>query len=370
MNGEKSHSVTIVLPIKDRIPFTMRWLDYARLCMFSGKILIADGGKKNTLAEELRKEKYKNLDIEYLRYPYDETLGCYFKKMSDVLQLVETPYALMADDDDFFLFDGIIDSVDFLNHNPDYVTCRGGLGIVTVAQPVNSDNVYGNAVFSNIRHDNSIEQESAHERLQNQCMTYSLTCYDVHRTEVIQNSYSALYQLDFKDIFLSELLTSYLTVVSGKIKRISGLYLLRQSNPPQSSATAANQRADYFDRLLLDSWSTDINGMIERIANLVCEIDKIDFEMAIDLVRSSYKYKMKATLKKFLLQEDRVNETFFRKAASYVQSMNDSSRLKKIIYGLMRKYRYIKGDERSILNSSKSPYFAEFKLIQNIIRSS
>ena len=40
---------------------------------------------------------------------------------------VETPYVLLASNDDFYFFDALNESVSFLNENAEYVSSRGEL---------------------------------------------------------------------------------------------------------------------------------------------------------------------------------------------------------------------------------------------------
>ena len=97
-----SNRLTIILALKDRVPFALRWMRFANKERFSFKIILADGGADNTAREIFaNKSNFPNLIYEYIRYPADINYTTYYKKISDAIALVDTPYLLMADDDDF-----------------------------------------------------------------------------------------------------------------------------------------------------------------------------------------------------------------------------------------------------------------------------
>ena len=119
--------LTIVLPLKGRHLFTLRFLWHANRAKLPYRFLIADGQVHQVLAELLEKsvEYFPNLDIQYVRYPDDQDFSRYFAKMADALSRVTTPYAMQVDNDDFLAFGGIERAIEFLDSNPDYVCCGG-----------------------------------------------------------------------------------------------------------------------------------------------------------------------------------------------------------------------------------------------------
>ena len=68
----QANNLTIVLTLKDRTPFTYRWMQYMNDMKCPYKILIADGGKDKSIEEHLLDpSNYPELIYEYIRYPYD-----------------------------------------------------------------------------------------------------------------------------------------------------------------------------------------------------------------------------------------------------------------------------------------------------------
>ena len=135
--------LTILLPLKDRVRFTHRWLAYAAAAL-PYRILIADGGCDHTVAATVAEHKARGLAVEYVRYPYDHTYADYYAKLADALSRVTTPFVVMADNDDLFVPGGLARAVEFLSANPGYVACGGQCAVFWLS---NGSGPRHNAVF-------------------------------------------------------------------------------------------------------------------------------------------------------------------------------------------------------------------------------
>ena len=107
--------LTIILPLKGRYLFTLRFLWHANRARLPYPIVIADGQVRPALAKILEnsREHFANLDVTYLRYPDDIDYHSYLFKMVDALRRVKTPYAMLADNDDFIARAGTERSLEF-----------------------------------------------------------------------------------------------------------------------------------------------------------------------------------------------------------------------------------------------------------------
>ncbi len=124
-----SSRLTIVLPLKGRPLFTLRFLWHANACRMPFHFLLADGEVRPDLASVLDNAKsiFPNLDLEYVKYPDDVDFVRFFSKLHDAVSRAPTPYVMLADNDDFLMPAGIKKSVAFLDSAPDYVSCGGGV---------------------------------------------------------------------------------------------------------------------------------------------------------------------------------------------------------------------------------------------------
>ena len=321
--------LTIIFPIKDRAPFTVRFLSYADKIRFPYKIFIADGGEDKTIQKYLLdKNHFHNIDYEYVRYPYDSTYTEYYSKMADSLLKIQTPFVAMADNDDFCMVEGLRKSVEFLKDNPDYAVCRGAIGGFTV-DSTDKNGKYAavigklNMVSKNLYYNGSNEHESAAERVKCHFSRYGSTCYDVHRTEQLGKYYSILRNLDPKNIYLAELVTSFLAVAEGKAKRFPYPYYMRQCNTPETCNRSESQKYDFFDRMLLPSWSDDFTGFAGAVASAVAEKDNIPIEDALYLVKGSYKKYVSYNIVWSLTRDQKISqaEQLFQKIGRKLRSI-------------------------------------------------
>src|SRR5580704_15823431 len=134
--------LTIVLPLKGRYLFTLRFLWYANSVKLPYRFILADGQAHPALGGILEHSRrfFPSLDIEYIAYPDDTNFAQFFKKMSDAVHRVRTPYAMVVDNDDFPVRTGIDRSVDFLDTHPDYICCGGGLAGFSVYSGLHDPN--------------------------------------------------------------------------------------------------------------------------------------------------------------------------------------------------------------------------------------
>src|SRR6516165_4890691 len=78
--------LTIVLPLKGRPLFTLRFLWHANRARLPYRFLVADGEVHPELAKLLENSQktFPALDLEYIRYPDDIDFKRYYAKMADV----------------------------------------------------------------------------------------------------------------------------------------------------------------------------------------------------------------------------------------------------------------------------------------------
>ena len=281
-------NLTVVLFLKDRVNFTYRWLYYHNLTSFPFRILMADGGKDETITRVLSdRNNYPNLDYKYYRYPYDEDYSIYHAKKANILSRVETPFVVLTDNDDFLLVEALRKSVQFLLENDEYVACGGDLFAFELEPEMND--LFGNSVkFIHQRPPSGIEQKTAMERVHYHFSNYFTTYYDVHRTVGAKMFYCQLHELDTKDVTISELLTSFMTVAMGKVKKLPDAYLLRQVHL-DTNCYREEAMYDRFDRMLRETWSDDFSKFVNAVVRMIIDKDHSSVEEAVNGVKKGYR---------------------------------------------------------------------------------
>src|SRR6185436_20418986 len=288
--------LTILLTLWDRVPCTFRWMAYANKVNLPFRVLIADGGADESVPRLLaNRDNFPNIDYQYVRYPYDATPNDYYAKVLDALKRVETPFVVLADNDDFYIVDALLRNVEFLATHPDFSSSRGIIGGVRLEPKPNGDelsNVYGDEVsfVRQVYPDRSNLGETAVARVHDYFSCYRANWYDVFRTHQTRASFQVLQDLNTQDLILSQHIPMLLGVIAGKVNIDSSLYLVRQLEGPSSTdRTETQQKADLFDRMLLETWSADFKGFVDTIAAAISEKDSISIDQARLEVKRAYR---------------------------------------------------------------------------------
>jgi glycosyltransferase domain-containing protein len=348
-----SNDLTILLTLKDRALFTVRWMNYANSISFPFRILIADGGSDESVSEMLSaKTRFPNVDFEYVRYQHDKSYADFYAKVADAYGRIRTPFSAMADNDDFFVVDTLHESVRFLSINPDYVSC-GGEGAHFWIEP-SQLNEHENLLYGkNLKwkcncHGHSLAYDTARERIRSKSLCVSdVIWYDVKRTEDARKQFEIVRDLNLNDLFLVEVLIQFLTAIAGKTKRLEHMYLARQYNTPSGSgAIHAEKYGDWFGRMLLDSWSDDFANFVNCVSGCLAAADGISIDEAKDCVISSYRMLVAPSLLSDILDEPSVTMSMpiVASIVRHLVRLSEDSISKKLMRKLYRNLGWVSLD--------------------------
>jgi len=295
-----SAHLTILLPLKDRVPFTHRWLAYAAETRLPARILIADGGADTTVAHTVAEQKAQGLDVEYLRYPFDTSYADYYSKLADALSRVTTPLVVMADNDDLFVPEGLTRAVECLLTSPEYVACGGQCAVFWMS---------GNDVEWKCSSQYSTDvADNASARLRERCLGANDVFYAVHRTELLRSHFEAVRDTNPRDLFLMEQLVMFLTAISGRTRQLDTLYIARQQDSPGSSGGAHQEGfGGWYDRMLAPTWSEDFTRFADHASAALSRADAIPLDEARRTVVESYKMSVAPSLLADLVEEPTVS---------------------------------------------------------------
>ena len=297
--------LTVVLTLKDRVEFTYRWMNYANMINMPFKIIIADGGKDKTIEDFLASGKhYSNINYQYIRFPYDETYSDYYIKLASVLDMVDTEYMVLADNDDFYIVDGLRKSIDFLVNNTNYASCRGEIG--GFFQKNKNEFQFGISSRESI----TLDSETSADRVLQNLSNYNVSYYDVCKTENRRIAFNKIRDISSSDLFITEIIDSCLTVCFGKIKREEYLYLVRHNNSPESSARTLEKENDTLGRMFEKTWSHDINSFITVISEMILKVDHSK-NSQIYLLKKAYRKHLSKAIIENLSSEMSVISRFF-----------------------------------------------------------
>jgi glycosyltransferase domain-containing protein len=268
--------LTILLTLKGRHLFTLRWLWHANRVGLPFPVFIADGEVNSTIARLIEDPAvFPNLLIEYHRYN-DRTFYDFYRKLEDALSKIKTPYVMMSDNDDFLFPCGIIKSVDYLEGSPDYVSAGGGIGHfetrVEKNQLLNLNGKVERLWYQQSRAYQSYDLDCplAAERV---CEAYSgflTVCYNVFRVEALRKIANETAQFNFQRLDNAELFLMLRAATLGKIKSdASYISYFRQlgtsSNPSRGK--------DFVYSLSAEPYLEEIQRIVKRIAVIATQAD-------------------------------------------------------------------------------------------------
>jgi glycosyltransferase domain-containing protein len=277
--------LTIVLPLKGRHLFTLRFLWHANRARLPYRISIADGEVHPELARLLEDSRstFPDLDIEYIRHPDDVDLKRYYAKMADALQRVRTPYVKVADNDDFLSPAGLECCMDFLDAHSDYVCCSGGIGGFSVrASPRGSRELVVGPInklaYCCSRHDRAIDlnSPSATERVVGGSRN-TWNFYAVFRTPALALMWKEAREIDLTNTQLHERFMTMRTLTLGKARCDASFFSYwRQywtSLQLHWTSSQAQVRRDFAYYLLRSRFTEDVANVVDRISRRLAELD-------------------------------------------------------------------------------------------------
>lgn len=286
-----SPRLTVVLPLRGRPLFTLRFLWHANLACSHYKFIVADGQVNTALARLIENSRaiFPNLDVEYVRYPDDTNFGVFYSKMFNAMQRVQTPYAMVADNDDFLMSTGIERSIEFLDSNSDYVCCAGaigGFGVHNWDFP-DLEGLRGRVsrlVWRYSPYDQSIDLRSplAVERLM-LGLRNTWSYFGVFRTPTLTEVWREAAEMNLSDLLLQEKFLAMRALTLGKAKSDPSAFgYFRQYGTSLSLAF----RDDWIRHLVRSRFSTDFNDVISRISRLAAVADGIDESLVAEKLRN------------------------------------------------------------------------------------
>jgi glycosyltransferase domain-containing protein len=150
------------------------------------------------------------------------------ERFRTLLDICETPYVVMAADDDFLIPEGLRESVAFLRGRPDYA---GAHGIYYVVAPTAEPGQLGVAVFCGFT-GRAYESDTAAGRLVALLYYYQSVYYAVQRRDDLRR---LAVPPEVQTGAMIELFTASATVIAGKIARLRSPYCLRNEEVGDSS---------------------------------------------------------------------------------------------------------------------------------------
>lgn len=290
--------LTILLPLKGRPLFTLRFLWQANRERMPFRFLIADGEVRSPLSDILENsgEHFPQLDIEYVRYPDDSSFSLYFAKMYDAMRRVRTPYVMLADNDDLLGPTGIERAADFLDSHSDYVCCGGGIAGLSIRTSPQAPLglLLGTISKLNFRYapDSTPDDISANTALERALAAFGShwIYYAVYRTPAQEIISKELAEMDLTALQLMERFCAMRALTLGKARLDQTVIsYFKQADTSSGGHWTTSEPAptrSFVYHLLRSRFSSDFAAIAERISHAVVAADGGDAADVGDHIRS------------------------------------------------------------------------------------
>ncbi len=195
--------LTILLPLRNRAEFTGRFLGQVTRLPF--KFLIADGSDE---------PQFTYTEYNYHYFGPDHTTQRWFKVYA-ALEMIETPYAMLADNDDLPTHN-LQRCVDFLQAHPDFVCCSGRIqGFHAWPSPIIGPYSAVTHQYATYDTPTTYAQDTPSERVL-AGFTNSWSYYGVYRTETLRQIWKEVCALGLTDLRVHEKFCAMRTLTLGK----------------------------------------------------------------------------------------------------------------------------------------------------------
>lgn len=247
-----NRKLTLMIATRNRPHFLKRVLEYYGKTGWPYTLLITDASDPQYF-EEMASwigESAKNLDIIHRAFPVD--LGIH-ATWAQVLETVETPFAMASGDDDFMIPSAMEPCMEFLEKHPDY-SMASGFALRPTIQPKGENGFEVVNVQAGIYR--AIEEEKAAQRLLNCFNLWAPNTFTVQRTsqmrETLQEAARRNLDCDAFSDFFCEIAVNGINVIKGKEKKFDEfLSMVMLKHNQRFHRTRA---ASVFERMTADSF--------------------------------------------------------------------------------------------------------------------
>ncbi|MGY5796110.1 TIGR00180 family glycosyltransferase [Rheinheimera faecalis] len=253
--------LTLVIPSYNRTEYLIRAMKF-----WSGKAvtLLALDGSSKSVSEELLKGIAPN--VHYIHNPVSIQ-----ERLAQSCTLIQTKYAALLSDDDFFASTGLEEAIAELEANPDLVSCNGNCISFKWRATENFVSTrlnYPEQIGLNIRH------QSTEERITEHFRNYTpASIYAVNRAETFilgmqaaSHKNSCVYSLEMAFEFVASFM--------GGMKTLNCCYWLRSLDNEPVSVTGADRGFRFHQWLTMPEFKDEVDAWFAYISELLSVVTK------------------------------------------------------------------------------------------------
>jgi glycosyltransferase domain-containing protein len=274
--------ISVIIPTCNRPEYLRRILSYFSEYGEDWNVIVADASSdKNRKRNKEIIFSFSNLNITQLSdHPSElRDLDVYY-----AIKDVKEKYCVLCADDDFITTNGINQSIDFLERNPDFTVAHG----YYITFWLKTDNKGKRKFYWAPRYiHESITFPDAKSRLTFQLshiIPYLPTLYGVHRTDFLNMIFKENMKFT-NDTLFGELLPSVLTLIYGKMKHLDVLYAAREAAPKNVSHPGIK---DFINAGTYDEKYAKFKDCLAMHLSKKSELDVEEAKRVVDSAMSVY----------------------------------------------------------------------------------
>jgi glycosyltransferase domain-containing protein len=355
MNNETNYGCAILIPTYNRSDYLRRILSYYNKYGESYNIIVADASSdENKKRNKKIISSFSNIDILHIN-SYSSDIDPYYK-ISDVLNYVNTKYCVICADDDFITPDGIKQSIEFLDKNPDFTVAHGRYITFYLKRDRKGKLQFR---YNPLYVHESISFPDAKSRLFFHLSNVQISpFYAVHRTDFLKFIYKEALEFSDGDQF-RELLLSMLTLIYGKMKCLDVFYAAREAIPDSAGATNKNLK----DFIKAGTYDEKYAKFRECLAINLSKKSQLDIEESNRLIDNAMSVHMKKIYSyKYTLISKMSNVLNYLKLPDWMDNVIRRSYRKLFVPKQMRME-----DFRSSVDRPSSKYYDGFNKIRHYV---
>lgn len=341
--------ITIFIPTKNREYYIKRTLKYYSKLNFKGQLIVLDSSDKDVFISISNFIKsITNIKIDHVKTKQLPLLA-----IKENINLVVNNFCSFMGDDDYLIPSGIVKSINFLKNNHNFHSAHGQ-GII-ISKPLKSTGKYpGPELLSN----------NSYKRFKSHFTKYATPFFSVTRFKIFKYIFSVTKLEDdlnsCKDrLILDEYLYSGLYALTGRIKRLNFLHIVREHHSKRY-----DEKKNWENQITPSHTISSIEYFSKTINN---ELNKIEgnnfsnYQELQNLIKISVSNYYKSTYKRYNRKNDQKRNISIKAFLIFI--------LKKIY--LYKFIKYVKSiaitNEYSLENllDKKNKNFNDFIIVYN-----
>lgn len=237
--------LSIVIPTYNRTPYVLRQVQY--WSSYPVRVYILDGSKEG-IDESIYNTFSSNIVYMHMPCTIEE-------RLNKSTELINTPYAMMMADDEFFIPKAVGHCIDELETDKELVSC---MGLATQFFYGPGDTIIGKKIYGRLIN-YKVDQDDGLERMIYHMNPYICSSvYSVMRSAAWKNNIRLMTSEKYSCPIVTETQFELSTCYQGKSRVINELMWLRSSENPPVSTKEWNRKVDY------QAWYTEPKYAGER----------------------------------------------------------------------------------------------------------